>query len=99
MTLLDEVDSIVMLEFVKIALAYCSWGDSIVSFMPGMLGLTLFGPQCVSWRHKTWQASSQQIFAMMSLLAEEKPSTLIEITLRAECLMLFSDIVLIFIYF
>ena len=42
LTLLDEVDSIVILEFAKMALPYCSWGDSIVSFMPGMLGLTLF---------------------------------------------------------
>ena len=58
LTLLDMVDLIVMLEFVKMAFPYCSWGDSIASFMPGMQGLTLLGLQCVSWRHRTWQASS-----------------------------------------
>ena len=29
LTLLDEVYSIVMLEFAKMALPYCSWSDSI----------------------------------------------------------------------
>ena len=76
-------------------LPYCLWGDLITSFMPGMLGLTPFGPQCVSWRHRMWQASSQQIFAMMYLLAEEKPSALIKMTLGTKCLNLFSNIVLI----
>ena len=56
------------------ALPYFSWGLSMAIFIPVIVGLLLFGPLCVSWRHNTWQLCSQHNFAMRSRLGDERPS-------------------------
>ena len=47
---------------------------SVTFFVPVILGMLLFGPLCVSWRHSTWQLCSQHNFAMRFRLGDERPS-------------------------
>ena len=56
------------------ALPYFSWGLSMAIFIPVTVGLLLFGPLCVSWRHNTWQLCSLHNFATRSRLGDERPS-------------------------
>ena len=56
------------------ALPYFSWGLSMAIFIPVIVGLLLFGPLCVSWRHNTWQLCSLHNFAMRSRLGDERHS-------------------------
>ena len=76
MSLFSVIDVEVMTRsgFTELALPYFSWGLSMAIFIPVILGLLLFGPLCVSWRHTTWQLCSQHNFAMRSRLGDERPS-------------------------
>lgn len=75
-----EVDSMLRSGLAKIALPYCSWGLSNISFIPAISNAV--GPRCVSWTTKI----SHSVFLLRSdktvSLSLESPSMLTEVVLN-----------------
>ena len=68
----------------KITLPYLSWRCTATSVIPGIMGLSLFAPLCVSWRHRQWQCCPLHKSDSMEALTADIPSMFTEIAVSAQ---------------